>query len=63
MDLVLHTSIKSHLCRIGMIQSDVCDCGEERETLDHLLRECNKHEEQRRISPINIVIIKLVYLR
>lgn len=38
-----HCQVKSHLYRLKMVNTSLCDCGVEEETLDHLVLRCGKH--------------------
>jgi hypothetical protein len=39
--------INSYLCKIGAVESDMCDCGQAAETMEHFLFRCTKWEIQR----------------
>ncbi|KAJ3455074.1 hypothetical protein MRS44_013674 [Fusarium solani] len=39
--------INSYLCKIGAVESDMCDCGQAAETMEHFLFRCTKWEVER----------------
>ncbi|KAJ5300187.1 hypothetical protein N7508_007430 [Penicillium antarcticum] len=43
-----HARLNGHLHRIGKAESDLCECGIERETVPHFLLQCTRWNEQRR---------------
>jgi hypothetical protein len=43
-----HARLNGYLRRIGKADSDVCECGVERETVPHFLLRCTRWNEQRR---------------
>ena len=44
-----HARLNGYLHRIGKTDSDVCECGVERETVPHFLLRCTRWNEQRRV--------------
>lgn len=44
-----HARLNGYLHRIGKTDSDVCECGVERETVPHFLLRCTRWDEQRRV--------------
>jgi ribonuclease HI len=42
-----HTCLKPHLHRIGIIDAQVCECGEDYETVDHVLWSCGRFRQER----------------
>lgn len=43
-----HARLNGYLHRIGKAESDLCECGIERETVPHFLLRCTRWNEQRR---------------
>jgi ribonuclease HI len=43
-----HTCLRNHLNRIAIVESPVCECGEDYETLEHVLWACSRFREERR---------------
>ena len=43
-----HARLNGYLHRIGKTDSDLCECGVERETVPHFLLRCTRWNEQRR---------------
>ncbi|RKL16970.1 hypothetical protein BFJ72_g15309, partial [Fusarium proliferatum] len=39
--------VNRYLHRIGAVETDTCDCGQEEETVDHFLFRCPRWDEQR----------------
>jgi hypothetical protein len=44
-----HCGLNKYLCRFGIIDSPVCECGSGQETVEHFLLECPLYREQRRV--------------
>jgi hypothetical protein len=42
-----HTCQKTHLKRIGISENQICECGEDYDTLDHILWTCSRFCEER----------------
>jgi hypothetical protein len=41
-----HTCLRTHLNRIGIVDNRICECGEDYDTVDHLLWSCVRFREQ-----------------
>lgn len=42
-----HTCLQTHLNRIGIVENPICECGEDYDTLDHILWTCERFSEER----------------
>jgi ribonuclease HI len=43
-----HTCLRSHLDRINLADNKICPCGDNYETVDHVLWECSRYHSERR---------------
>ena len=43
-----HTCLRTHLSRIGIIETRLCECGEDYDTLEHILWACARFRTERR---------------
>jgi hypothetical protein len=43
-----HTCLRSHLTRIRILETRMCECEEDYETLEHILWACSRLREERR---------------
>ncbi|KAJ5642745.1 endonuclease/exonuclease/phosphatase [Penicillium lividum] len=44
-----HARLNGYLYRVGKADSDMCECGVERETVQHFLLRCTRWNEHRRV--------------